>query len=145
MSGMRDRKLSKLLLGQKVEEMRRGIQGRKGLLLGFHQETLGRIEGPEVVRVGRGRVPLHASNICVHCAFFTSGLAMSFKWTVKLWVGICACVCTDRQIYLGRRKIQSSHQISKGALDPKNVQNSRAYSFSLNKHCWLLYAGAVLC
>lgn len=76
----------------------------------------GRTEGPEDVRVGRGRVPLHASNICVHCAFFTSVLAMSFKWTVKLCVDICACVCMDRQIYLGRRKIQSFHQISKGAL-----------------------------
>lgn len=50
----------------------------------------GRTEGPEAVRVEGDRVPLHASNICVHCAFFTSGLAMSFKWTVKLWVGICA-------------------------------------------------------
>lgn len=104
-----------------------------------------RTKGPEAGRVGRGRVPLHASNICVHCAFFTSGLAMSFKWNVKLCVGICACVCMDWHIYVGRRKIQSFHQISKGFLDPKNVQNNQAYSFSLNKHCCLLYTGAVLC
>lgn len=102
-------------------------------------------EGPEAVRAGRGGVPLHALNVCVHCAFFTSGLAMSSKLNVKLCVRTCACVRVDRHIYPGRRKTQSFHQIFKGALDPQNAQNNWAYSFSLNKHCWLLYSGAVLC
>lgn len=40
MSGMRDRRLSKSLLGQKVEETRRGNEGRNVLLLDSHQEAL---------------------------------------------------------------------------------------------------------